>query len=84
MKSFDFWRACVYAYISLSGKDSVIGFKLQWAETKVASDKSVYGLPFVVDPFTHYEANAQRNAAQHKNCDEFHFVNDFTVVNWHG
>lgn len=25
-----------------------------------------------------------RNAAQHKNDDEFHFVNDFSVVDRHG
>lgn len=38
---------CVYVYIYFSDKDIVIGFRLQWAETKATRDKSIYGHPFV-------------------------------------
>lgn len=73
------WRVQMCVHIWFSDEDIVIGFESQWAETKVVSDKSIYGFPFV-DPFTHHDANAQRKVAQRKNYDEFHFENDFTVV----
>lgn len=46
----------------------VIGFRLQWANTKTTIGKSIYGLPFVMN-----YVKQMGNAAQHKNYGECHF-----------